>query len=185
MARYYMSDGSTTYELDEQIGRIETDLPARTYKKTKRGGQGSHVTGMGMFTGRTISLTKTFLKWDEQDRDDFLEWFTRTTGDLWLYKSIEWTVPGTVTSGSPNVTVVDSSTFRVGDSVTGTNIPADTTISSITDSTTFVINNNATGTGTVGLTIVNFLGRMAVKTTPGGGRKVLDPTVCFFRGGRV
>ena len=47
------------------------------------------------------------------------------------------------TSQTANFTAVD-----VGRSVTGTNIPANTTISSVTNSTTVVMNNAATGSGT-------------------------------------
>ena len=50
------------------------------------------------------------------------------------------------TNTSTNVTIDSTSSLRVGMTVSGTGIPANTTISSITNATTFVISNAATAT---------------------------------------
>jgi microcystin-dependent protein len=66
------------------------------------------------------------------------------------------------TSGSPNVTVSSTSNLAPGMSVTGTGIPANTVVLSITSSTVFVLGAqtggtsvNATASGTVTLTFSN------------------------------
>jgi microcystin-dependent protein len=59
-----------------------------------------------------------------------------------------------ITNGSANVTVADTTGIAVGMLVTGTGIPALTTVLSITSSTVFVLSNNATVTnGAAALTL--------------------------------
>lgn len=53
-------------------------------------------------------------------------------------------------NNDPTVTVDDSSLLRVGDLVTGTGIPTDTKIASITDDTTIELTNATTGGSTTG-----------------------------------
>jgi arylsulfatase A-like enzyme len=54
----------------------------------------------------------------------------------------------TTTSGSPTVTCASTVGVWPGMLITGTNVPAGTTVSSITNATTLVMNANATGSGT-------------------------------------
>lgn len=58
----------------------------------------------------------------------------------------------TTTNGDAIVTVVDSTNMVVGMEVSGTGIPANTTISSITDSTTIELDKSATADGSNSLT---------------------------------
>lgn len=53
-----------------------------------------------------------------------------------------------ITVGSPNVVVASTALFKTGMRVTGTGIPANTTVVSITNPTTFVMSANATSTST-------------------------------------
>jgi hypothetical protein len=53
-----------------------------------------------------------------------------------------------ITVGSPNVVVASTALFKPGMRVTGTGIPANTTVVSITNPTTFVMSANATSTST-------------------------------------
>ncbi len=57
-----------------------------------------------------------------------------------------------LTSGRTDVTAASTSTLAVGMVVTGSGIPAGTTVASITDSTHFVLSSGATSTGAVNLT---------------------------------
>lgn len=63
------------------------------------------------------------------------------------------TPSGTLASGSPNVTVASTTGLGVGQTVTGTGVPAGATIASITSATVFVLSANATATGAQSLTI--------------------------------
>ena len=56
---------------------------------------------------------------------------------------------------STTVTVASTTLIGAGQTITGTNIPASTTVVSVTNATTFVISNAATGSGTVTITINN------------------------------
>jgi hypothetical protein len=53
-----------------------------------------------------------------------------------------------ITVGNPNVVVASTALFKPGMRVTGTGIPANTTVVSITNPTTFVMSANATSTST-------------------------------------
>jgi flagellar hook-associated protein 3 FlgL len=62
------------------------------------------------------------------------------------------TLPGaTITNGSANVVVASSTGLTAGMVVTGSGIPAGTTVASITDSTHIVLSANATSSGAVNL----------------------------------
>lgn len=84
---------------------------------------------------------------------------------LWngaAYEPLEFTNPslkltdvqdGTTTNGAPEVTgLTDTSQMVIGLQVTGTNIPASTTIASVDSSTQITLDKNATGSGEVELT---------------------------------
>ena len=58
------------------------------------------------------------------------------------------TISSNITSGDATVTVTSTSTFSVGQPVTGSGIPDNTTILSITNSTTFELTANATASTT-------------------------------------
>ncbi len=62
----------------------------------------------------------------------------------------------TIANTDKTVTVADSSGLRVGDSVTGTNIPANTCVESITDSTHIEITNAATNSLTITATFTQY-----------------------------
>lgn len=65
-----------------------------------------------------------------------------------------FTFQATTTNGSANVTNADTTGLVAGMSITGTGIPANTTILSVTNTTTFVLSANATATGNfVSLTV--------------------------------
>ncbi len=58
----------------------------------------------------------------------------------------------TTASGDATVTTANTADLRAGTGVTGTGIPASTTILSVTNATTFELSQNATASGTVNLT---------------------------------
>jgi len=58
----------------------------------------------------------------------------------------------TTTSGDATVTTTDTSDLRAGKGVTGSGIPASTTILSVTNATTFELSQNATASATTDLT---------------------------------
>jgi hypothetical protein len=59
------------------------------------------------------------------------------------------------TNATTTITVASTALIGVGQSITGSNIPANTTVTSITNATTFVISNAATSSATVTITIDN------------------------------
>lgn len=73
----------------------------------------------------------------------------------------------TLANGDATVTVADTSTLFAGQTVTGTGIPASTTILSITDGTTFELSANATATGASTLTFGGYYRIEANSTTCG------------------
>ena len=64
------------------------------------------------------------------------------------------TILGTTTNGSPNVTVTTGTVTSsdIGKPITGTSIPAATTILSVTNSTNFVLSQNVVAGGAAGIT---------------------------------
>jgi hypothetical protein len=71
---------------------------------------------------------------------------------------------GATTNGSPTVTVTSTAAAYAGQRITGTGIPANTLIASITNGTTLVLSRNATATGT-GLTLTLTMSTGKVTTT--------------------
>jgi hypothetical protein len=66
-----------------------------------------------------------------------------------------FTLSAAVVNASTTVTVASTLLIGAGQVITGTNIPASTTVVSVTNATTFVISNAATGSATVTITINN------------------------------
>jgi len=96
------------------------------------------------------------------------------------------TTSSSTTINDGTVTVNSSASLNVGMSVTGTNIPANTFISSITNSTTIELSNNATDTGS-GITLsygsrifVTYLGKQLL--TPSANNANTYPKLDLFTG---
>ena len=96
------------------------------------------------------------------------------------------TTSSSTTINDGTVTVNSSANLNVGMSVTGTNIPANTFISSITNSTTIELSNNATDTGS-GITLsygsrifVTYLGKQLL--TPSANNANTYPKLDLFTG---
>jgi len=66
----------------------------------------------------------------------------------YIYNNSDITLVCDTTSGDATVTTTDTSNIWVGQPVTGSGIPAATTVASITDGTTFELSANATATAT-------------------------------------
>jgi len=78
--------------------------------------------------------------------------FDNTTGALSTISSAPFTLPGTTTSTSTTVTMASTSGVFAGQPVSGTGIPANATVVSVTANTSIVISAAATASGTVTLT---------------------------------
>jgi hypothetical protein len=96
------------------------------------------------------------------------------------------TTSSSTTINDGTVTVNSSANLNVGMSVTGTNIPANTFISSITNSTTIELSNNATDTGS-GITLsygsrifVTYLGKQLLQPSANNARTY--PKLDLFTG---
>ena len=96
------------------------------------------------------------------------------------------TTSSSTTINDGTVTVNSSASLNVGMSVTGTNIPANTFISSITNSTTIELSNNATDTGS-GITLsygsrifVTYLGKQLLQPSANNARTY--PKLDLFTG---
>ena len=85
------------------------------------------------------------------------------------YTSISQTESVSITTGLNTFTVVNGTIYTVGDAVTGSGIPASTTITDI-DNNTITISNAATLTGTYVLTFTN---------------QANDPTAAYIQAGRL
>tara|TARA_R110002020_G_scaffold84282_4_gene208898 strand:- start:4259 stop:4732 length:474 start_codon:yes stop_codon:yes gene_type:complete len=82
-------------------------------------------------------------------------------------------------NNDPTVTVEDSSAFAVGDLVTGTGIPVDTKVLSITDSTTVELTASTTGGNTNGPLQFHSLANLICKF------HIAANTTYFYRGFNV
>ncbi len=78
--------------------------------------------------------------------------FDNTTGALSTISTAPFTLPGTTTNTSTTVTMASTSGVFAGQPVTGTGIPANTTVVSVTANTSIVISAAATASATVTLT---------------------------------
>jgi len=73
-----------------------------------------------------------------------------------LFNVLTFSITGTLTTGTKNVTTGSTSGLYIGEKIEGTGIPIGTTITSITNTTTFVISNNATITGSTIILVLPF-----------------------------
>ena len=73
-----------------------------------------------------------------------------------LFNVLTFSITGTLTTGTKNVTTGSTSGLYIGENIEGTGIPIGTTITSITNSTTFVISNNATITGSTSILVMPY-----------------------------
>lgn len=61
MAYYYLYDGTSTYELDEKVWKLDLGMPKRNWKIDKNaGGHGGILRGQGFYEDRTISIELRF-----------------------------------------------------------------------------------------------------------------------------
>jgi microcystin-dependent protein len=73
-----------------------------------------------------------------------------------LFNVLTFSITGTLTNGTKNVTTTSTSELYIGEKIEGTGIPIGTTITAITNSTTFVISNNATITGSTSILVIPY-----------------------------
>jgi hypothetical protein len=99
--------------------------------------------------------------------DNGTQLFIAAGANGYIYNNTNVTLSCNTTNGSPTVTTADTSLIWVGLPVTGSGIPASTTVSSITDGTTFVLSANATATATVDLTFLPLFSDITDPDFPG------------------
>ena len=137
--------------------------------------------------GDTFTLTAdhnqssvTSIRWEESSNSDF------TTGVIELAFT-DATCDTTHTGGSTTTVNCDSTAkMVVGQVVTGTGIPADTTITSITSATAFVISNAATATNnntTLTFTYSDISGGLTLAVTIGPVKEARFPRPVATGGG--
>ena len=80
--------------------------------------------------------------------DNGTQLFIAAGANGYIYNDNDVTLSCNTTNGDATVTTTDTSLIWVGQPITGSGIPADTTVLSITNSTTFEMSANATATAT-------------------------------------
>lgn len=111
-------------------------------------GDGATASGWDGCSVDNCYLTDNFIGVATYGNQDTL----RLTGTTIGAGAFTYDIAGaSVTSGNATVTVASTSNIPIGAVVSGTNIPAQTYVNSITDSTHFVMTQNASGTGTITL----------------------------------
>tara|TARA_R100001463_G_scaffold5264_1_gene18379 strand:+ start:3903 stop:6746 length:2844 start_codon:yes stop_codon:yes gene_type:complete len=111
-----------------------------------------------------IGTDITEYKWDAAIGDVYIDIKTRDQDfkdparrkmvkNVYITYKSAITITGTIANGSQNVDVSSTANIVTGMTVTGTDVPAGTTVSSIADADTFVMSANATGSGSRTLTI--------------------------------
>ncbi len=111
------------------------------------------------------------------------DYVTNTSDDLFFGTSFNLTSAATTISDA-TVTCGSTANLKVGMTVTGTGIPASTTVASITDSTTFELSANATATNT-GLTLsatFPFTGAVTISGTVNANRIYQSAAAANFLG---
>tara|TARA_Y100000590_G_scaffold465655_1_gene638556 strand:+ start:3072 stop:5936 length:2865 start_codon:yes stop_codon:yes gene_type:complete len=115
-------------------------------------------------------------KWDNAARDVYIDIKSRDQDfkdparrkmvkNVYLtYKVPSLTMSGTLTNNSGNVDVTSTANIVVGMTVSGTNVPENTVVASITDADTFVMNNNAVADGAQTLTISGLVPTVKYRT---------------------
>jgi hypothetical protein len=173
--KYYVQRDNTTtiYSLDG-LSNIETDLPDFDYKRINLLSDGSHIDGIGIARGRELSADFNFINNNEQEREDFLDYFTLDSRlTLWLYKDIRKRIKNTIfTSGSTNINIpstTDTSQLSSGNYIIHRAFSTDTIIESI--ASTNIIASNAASLSISGeeIEFQTFIGRMQVHPMPAGG----------------
>lgn len=74
---FQLEDSTTSFNLDNYMVSFETGLPKSVYKMAKILGDGGIVSGNGFLEGRIAKISRVFTKWEESDRDSFINWFNR------------------------------------------------------------------------------------------------------------
>jgi hypothetical protein len=128
-------------------------------------------------SGPTDHVTEK--KWDNAARDVYIDIKSRDQDfkdparrkmvkNIYLtYQVPSLTMSGTLTNNSGNVDVTSTANIVIGMTVSGTNVPANTVVASITDGDTFVMNNNAVADGAQTLTISGLVPTIKYRTNGG------------------
>lgn len=74
---YKLENGTTSLDIDDYYVSFETGLPAGNYKLRNTIGDGGLVTGNGVIGGRIAKVSRAFTRVEEDERDNFLSWFTK------------------------------------------------------------------------------------------------------------
>jgi len=124
-------------------GDVTADILNQEYQ-IRVSSSGAAITDFFLFEARTVATvssittatgyTPTYVFANSSDTGNGKNTFTNSTVDT--------------TSGDATCTMDDTSVLVVGAPISGTGIPASTTVLSITDATTFELSANATATGT-------------------------------------
>ncbi|MFA5300629.1 MAG: hypothetical protein WC389_20775 [Lutibacter sp.] len=85
---YQLENNTTSFIIDSYYVAYETGLPKHNYDFSPVLGDGSIVSGIGSLPGRVIKLTRIFTRFQEEERNNFIEWFNQP-----LFKDIylKWT----------------------------------------------------------------------------------------------
>jgi hypothetical protein len=176
MARYYIQDNESTALIRwlDDVGDIETGLPKNDYKLNDVLMDGSQISGIGSMQGREWGCNYLFKNNDENERESFLDWFTRPSlYTVYLYKLVTRRFKCNITSGSTVITFLDSSNalnqLSTGSLIYGVGIPSTTIIDTI-NTTSILIDNAATVTiSNAELESDTFKGRTRVYPKTNGG----------------
>lgn len=107
--------------------------------------------------GETIGVVKSFAGFTTPSGYFFVDGSSKSRVDYEeLFNVITFSMIGTLTSGTKNITTSSTSGLYIGEKIEGTGIPVGTTIASITNSTTFVMSNNATITGSTSILVLPY-----------------------------
>lgn len=131
---------------DEIISLINEQFP--------KASQFTGATAAKSLTSSSLSISDFFYAGKNSEKSQEILVSSLLTGDDGSDCNIKISTKQTCTTvnGNTSITVVDSSKLVSGMSVSGTGIPSNTTISSITDSTTVVLSNSATADASNSLT---------------------------------
>jgi hypothetical protein len=177
MARYYLSDGSTRFDLDI-VSNLDVDLPSANWKKVNLAGEGSFIDGQGNYQGREISCSYNFKNNLENEREDFLDEFTDRIDDVkYIYKEVVKRIKVNLTNGS-TIAILRGSAAQLstGLNIFGIGIPD--SIIEVINSTNMIISNAATATiANTELQSTTFLGRLKVTNFPSGGETYQNKTI--------
>jgi hypothetical protein len=90
---YQLENDTTSLSLDDYYVSFETGLSKRNFKTIDILGDGFNISGNGYLSGRVVKINRSFTKYDYDNRELFIKWYTKSINEniylRWISTSFE------------------------------------------------------------------------------------------------